>query len=99
MPVIERCINHISGSFGGIVGVYQKHEFTIEKADALARWATHVEGLVADRHQRRHHEEASAAARQAATAPKSPKRLPKFIPIPASLPGPAGKSQRKPKHE
>ena len=49
LPVIERCINHISGSFGGIVAVYQKHEFTAEKTEALARWAKHVEGLVADR--------------------------------------------------
>jgi integrase len=49
LPVIERCVNHISGSFGGIVGVYQKHEYTAEKAEALARWAKHISGLVADR--------------------------------------------------
>jgi integrase len=27
LPVIERCLNHVGGSFGGIIGVYQKHEF------------------------------------------------------------------------
>jgi len=27
LPVIERCLNHISGSFAGIVGVYQRHSF------------------------------------------------------------------------
>lgn len=48
LPVIERCVNHISGSFGGVAGVYQRHEFTDEKRDALARWAQHVAGLVAD---------------------------------------------------
>ena len=49
LPVIERCVNHISGSFGGVGGVYQKHEFTPDKTEALARWAAHVEGLVTDR--------------------------------------------------
>jgi integrase len=47
LPVIERCVNHVSGSFGGVAGVYQKHEFAAEKAEALARWAAHVAGLVA----------------------------------------------------
>jgi integrase len=47
LPVIEKLLNHVSGSFGGIVGVYQKHEFSAEKAEALARWASHIEGLVA----------------------------------------------------
>jgi integrase len=49
LPVIEKILNHISGSFGGIVGVYQKHEYTTEKAEALERWATHVAGLVSDK--------------------------------------------------
>jgi len=49
LPVIERLLNHVSGSFGGIVSVYQKHEFSAEKAEALQRWATHVEGLVKGR--------------------------------------------------
>jgi integrase len=46
LPVVEKLLNHVSGSFGGIVGVYQKHEYHTEKTEALARWATHVEGLV-----------------------------------------------------
>ena len=49
LPVIEKVLNHVSGSFGGIVGVYQRHSFDDEKREALARWAAHVEGLVADR--------------------------------------------------
>jgi integrase len=47
LPVIEKVLNHVSGSFGGIVGVYQKHEFAAEKAEALARWAQHIQGLIA----------------------------------------------------
>jgi integrase len=46
LPVIEKCLNHKSGSFRGIVGVYQRHEYAAEKRDALQRWANHVEGLV-----------------------------------------------------
>jgi integrase len=48
LPTIEKLLNHVSGSFGGIVGVYQKHEFAAEKAEALARWSAHIEGLVAE---------------------------------------------------
>jgi integrase len=47
LPVIERCVNHVSGSFGGVAGVYQRHEFSEEKREALARWANHLVGLTA----------------------------------------------------
>jgi integrase len=46
LPVIEKVLNHKSGSFRGIVGVYQRHEYAAEKRHALQRWANHVEGLV-----------------------------------------------------
>ena len=49
LPVVEKILNHVSGSFAGIVSVYQRHEYTDEKREALRRWAAHVEGLVADR--------------------------------------------------
>jgi integrase len=49
LPVIERVLNHVSGSFGGIVGVYQRHEFKEEQKAALDRWANHIEGLVEGR--------------------------------------------------
>lgn len=42
LPTIEKVLNHVSGSFGGIVGVYQRHEFKVEKAEALEKWAEHV---------------------------------------------------------
>ena len=46
LPVIEKVLNHVSGSFRGIVGVYQRHEYAAEKRDALQRWGNHVEQLV-----------------------------------------------------
>jgi integrase len=46
LPVIERILNHTSGSFAGIVGVYQRHEFAEEKRKALQKWADHVEEIV-----------------------------------------------------
>jgi integrase len=46
LPVIERLLNHVSGSFAGVAGVYQRYEFKDEKAEALARWAAHLQGLV-----------------------------------------------------
>jgi integrase len=46
LPVIERCLNHISGSFAGIVGIYQKYNFADEMRAAMERWGRHV-GAVA----------------------------------------------------
>jgi integrase len=46
LEVTEAVLNHTGGSRGGIVSVYQTHQYTIEKRDALQRWADHVEGLV-----------------------------------------------------
>lgn len=41
--VTEAVLNHVSGTGGGIVAVYQKHDFAAEKRQALEAWA----GLVA----------------------------------------------------
>src|SRR5215510_6593771 len=46
LPVIEKVLNHSSGSFAGIVGVYQKHSFASEKAQALEAWGNFVAALV-----------------------------------------------------
>src|SRR5262249_8104420 len=46
LPVIEKGLNHKSGTFRGVVGIYQRHQFATEKRDALQRWANHVEGIV-----------------------------------------------------
>jgi integrase len=42
LPVIEKIVNHASGSFAGIVGVYQHHSFEAEKHSALGLWGAHV---------------------------------------------------------
>lgn len=49
LPVIEKVLNHQSGTFAGIVGVYQRHSFAEEKRRALDAWASFVETLVTDR--------------------------------------------------
>ncbi len=46
LEVTEAVLNHTGGSRGGIVSVYQTHQYAAEKRDALQRWANHVEGLV-----------------------------------------------------
>ena len=43
LPVIEKILNHTSGSFAGIVGVYQRHSFSDEKRKALETWGRFVE--------------------------------------------------------
>jgi integrase len=47
LPVIEKVLNHSSGSFAGIVGVYQRHSFADEKRRALDAWAAFITDLVA----------------------------------------------------
>ena len=46
LVVIEKVLNHVSGSLAGIVGVYQRHEYAEEKRTALQLWADHVQRLV-----------------------------------------------------
>ena len=49
LPVIEKVLNHVSGTFGGIVGVYQRHSFADEKRQALDAWGGFIEGLTAEK--------------------------------------------------
>jgi integrase len=49
LPVIEKVLNHLSGSFAGIVAVYQRHDFADEKRAALERWSDFVSDLVSDK--------------------------------------------------
>jgi integrase len=43
--VIERCLNHLSGAQGGLVGIYQRHEYRQERKAALLAWGAHVLGI------------------------------------------------------
>ncbi len=44
--VVEKLLNHVSGTFGGIVGVYQRHDFAEEKLSAVNAWCYHVTSLL-----------------------------------------------------
>jgi hypothetical protein len=46
LEVTEAVLNHISGSRGGIAGVYQRHDWAAEKRAALDAWAAHVAAIV-----------------------------------------------------
>ena len=46
LPVIEKVLNHTSGSFGGVAGIYQRHTFLEEKRAALNTWANHIRSII-----------------------------------------------------
>lgn len=45
LQVVEAVLGHVSGSRGGIVGIYQRHEYADEKRRALEIWANAVEAI------------------------------------------------------
>jgi integrase len=45
IEVTEKYINHISGTHGGIVGIYQRHTFMPEMREATERWEEHLSHL------------------------------------------------------
>jgi hypothetical protein len=49
LEVTEAVLNHISGSRGGIAGVYQRHDWAAEKRTALDAWAAYVVSIVKGR--------------------------------------------------
>jgi integrase len=46
LPVVEKLLNHVSGTFSGVQGIYQRHDFAEEKRQALESWAQHLLRLV-----------------------------------------------------
>ena len=44
--VIERVLNHISGSQSGVAGIYNRYGYLPEKRQALDAWSQYVENLV-----------------------------------------------------
>ena len=46
LPVIEKLLNHVSGSFGGIVAVYQRHNFMPEMRDAIEKWGARLNKIL-----------------------------------------------------
>jgi integrase len=46
--VIERVLNHVSGSFAGVAGVYNRHPYLDEMQRALQAWGYHLAHLHVD---------------------------------------------------
>jgi integrase len=47
--IVEAVLNHVSGHRAGVAGTYNRAIYASEKAEALQRWADHVEGLVSSK--------------------------------------------------
>ena len=47
LAVCEKILNHVSGTFSEVVGVYQRYAFVDEKRDTLENWAQFAEKLIA----------------------------------------------------
>ena len=43
--VTEAVLNHVSGSKGGVAGIYQRHDWRDEKRAALDAWSSHVASM------------------------------------------------------
>jgi integrase len=48
--VADKVLNHQTGTISGVAAVYQRHEFLVERKDALECWGTHVAGLLKNGH-------------------------------------------------
>jgi hypothetical protein len=46
LVVTEKILNHSDGVLRGVAGVYTRYDYRAERIDALARWASHIDGLV-----------------------------------------------------
>jgi integrase len=44
--VIEKVLNHVTGSLAGVAGIYNRFGYGPEKRHALETWAAHIEGLI-----------------------------------------------------
>lgn len=44
--IIEKVLNHISGTFGGVAGVYNRYHYTAEIGKALVLWESHLRGIL-----------------------------------------------------
>jgi integrase len=49
LEVTEAVLNHVGGSRGGIVGVYQRHQYADEKRKALDAWGVRLMEIVEGR--------------------------------------------------
>jgi integrase len=47
--IIEAVLNHVRGHKGGIAGIYNRAQYSAEKAHALAQWDEHLADMIAGR--------------------------------------------------
>jgi integrase len=43
--IVELTLNHRSGTFSGVAGIYQRHRYAKEVTEAFATWSRHIEAL------------------------------------------------------
>ena len=46
LEATEKLLNHVSGSFAGIVAVYQRHNYKEEMREAVELWEAHVRKIL-----------------------------------------------------
>ena len=44
--VADKVLNHQSGTISGVAAVYQRHDFLIERKEAMERWGKHVAQII-----------------------------------------------------
>lgn len=47
--VVERILNHVTGTFGGVAGVYNRFQYLPEMRQALEVWSAHIEHVLVER--------------------------------------------------
>jgi len=47
--VVERALNHRSGTFSGVARIYQRHRYAKEVREAFALWSQHIEALTSEK--------------------------------------------------
>jgi hypothetical protein len=43
--IVELALNHRSGTFSGVAGIYQRHRYVKEVREAFELWSQHIEAL------------------------------------------------------
>ena len=44
--IVELALNHRSGTFRGVAGIYQRHRYAKEVREAFELWSVHIKGLI-----------------------------------------------------
>ena len=47
--IVELALNHRSGTFSGVAGIYQRHRYAKEVREAFELWSRHIETLTSER--------------------------------------------------